>query len=91
MPTHTVITASGDTVEVNRSGAVQLNLLLREGMAGSDRYELGENMILIDYFADRVSCSLSENGGTVNLSYRIDLGGAVSKNTIIMSVKETCE
>lgn len=86
-PTHTVITVFSNTVEIHRSGAMQLNLLLREGMEGSDRYELGENMIIIDYFADRVCASLSQDGGTLNLAYRIDFGGMVSKNTMLLSVK----
>ncbi|MBP3414856.1 MAG: DUF1934 domain-containing protein [Clostridia bacterium] len=88
---HTCLTVSGNTVEVKRSGSVQLCLLLREGMSGSERYDLGQNMILIDYYTDVVKTELDEEGGTIKLSYRIDFGGTVTKNTILLSVKKLAD
>ena len=86
---HTTVTVKGDSVWVERSGSVRLNMMLREGLSGSDKYELGENMIIIDYFADTVRTELDENGGRVYLSYRLDIGGVASKNSIEIKIKKT--
>ncbi|MBQ9993475.1 MAG: DUF1934 domain-containing protein [Clostridia bacterium] len=81
----TEVVASGGKVDILRRGMMDLHLAV--GSTVHDGYETGYGEIDIAYTAERVDISLTERGGTLDLLYRMDLGGVESKNHVKITVE----
>ncbi len=76
-----------DTVVLQRSGGYTSRLVVQKGVRNSCFYSTPHGDLLIGIFGETVSHNLSENGGTVNMSYTIDSNlQLISRNSVEINV-----
>lgn len=63
----------GDTVTLNRTGRLNSQMVFREGVSHESLYQLEFGALLMSVCASRISVDLTENGGTVDLAYSIEI------------------
>ncbi len=78
-----------DTVILQRFGALRSRMVITLGQTTVCRYSTGFGEMMLDITGEKLENRLTENGGTLNMQYRIDAGGkAVSRNQVKITVKE---
>lgn len=60
-------------VTLTRTGALESQMVFREGISHESLYQMAFGALLITVCATRISWDLSQNGGTVELKYTIDI------------------
>ena len=79
-------------VTLTRAGDVTSRLFLERGKRHTCSYETGGTQLMMGVFCDMLSSGLDENGGTLALSYTLDINSSlISRNEIEITVKEAEE
>lgn len=86
---HTRVVSAAEGVDIIREGGSSLNLQLRPGKSFSRNYDLPYGTIALEYAAEYIEDSLTEEGGILTVRYRINIGGVPSVNTVKMTVRKT--
>lgn len=77
-----------NTVILKRSGGYTSRLVVEEGVRNSCFYSTPHGDLVIGIFGESVSHNLTDEGGTLNMSYTIDSNlQLISRNTVEISVK----
>lgn len=86
--TLTVFDVHGDWVRLRRSGALNSEMIFEKGKPHTSLYEVPFGTLTIDILTDELSVSLSENGGTLDIRYRIAVEHTVNgHNRFLVNVK----
>jgi uncharacterized beta-barrel protein YwiB (DUF1934 family) len=86
--TLTVFDVHGDWVRLRRSGTLNSEMIFEKGKPHTSLYEVPFGTLTIDILTDELSVSLSENGGTLDIRYRIAVEHTVNgHNRFLVNVK----
>lgn len=86
--TLTVFDVHGDWVRLRRSGTLNSEMIFEKGTPHTSLYEVPFGTLTIDILTDELSVSLSENGGTLDIRYRIAVEHTVNgHNRFLVNVK----
>lgn len=80
----TTVIARADHVIVERRGAVSSHFDFREGVTDRSLYTVSPYSFDAEITPKRVEVSLDENGGRIDLRYRMNIGGA--EKSVRMSI-----
>ena len=88
--TVTTVTVDGDNrVTLSRRGEITSRMLLEKGKRHLFHYKTSFAEFMLGIFANKISNSLSDDGGKLNFSYTLDINsGLISENEIEISIKE---
>ncbi|MBR6748455.1 MAG: DUF1934 domain-containing protein [Clostridia bacterium] len=86
---HTRVVSTSDGVDIIREGNRALDLRLRPGQCFSQEYNVGYGMVTLEYVSRGIEDCLNEQGGTLTVKYKMDIGGVGTFNTVVMSVRKT--
>lgn len=88
--TVTTVTVEGDNrVTLSRRGEITSRMLLEKGKRHLCHYKTGFAEFMLGIFANKISNSLSDEGGKLNFSYTLDINsGLISENEIEINIKE---
>lgn len=62
-----------DKIVLTRSGKLNSQMVFREGIAHDSLYQMDIGALMLTVTASRINAALSEDGGTVDLTYTIDI------------------
>lgn len=62
-----------DKIVLTRSGKLNSQMVFREGIAHDSLYQMDFGALMLTVTASRINAALSEDGGTVDLTYTIDI------------------
>lgn len=84
------ITIANDRlVTLTRTGGMESRLIIEKGRRHSCLYNTPQGDFVMGFFGDKINCRFDENGGSLFMSYTIDVNsGLLSKNTMKIQVKE---
>ncbi|MBQ8748210.1 MAG: DUF1934 domain-containing protein [Oscillospiraceae bacterium] len=63
----------GDTVTLTRTGKLRTQMVFKEGVSQDSLYRMEFGALMLTVCATRVETDLTENGGTIDLSYNISV------------------
>lgn len=86
---HTRVVSTAEGVDIIREGGRSLNLRLRPGQYFSQEYNVGYGIVTLEYVSRSIEDNLTPEGGTLKVSYKMDIGGVGSFNTVTVRVKKT--
>lgn len=88
--TVTTVTVDGDNrVTLSRRGEITSRMLLEKGKRHLFHYKTSFAEFMLGIFANKISNSLSDDGGKLNFSYTLDINsGLISENEIEINIKE---
>ena len=86
---HVRVVSSPDGVDIIREGARGLDLKLRPGQYFTQDYRTGYGSFLLEYVSRSIEDKLTPEGGTLKVSYKMDIGGVGSFNTVTIKVRKT--
>ena len=69
----TVFEVTSDTVTLTRTGALNSQMVFQKGVLHESLYQMEFGALMIAVCATRVSYDLTERGGTIDLTYGIDI------------------
>ena len=69
----TVFEVASDTVTLTRTGALNSQMVFQKGVLHESLYQMEFGALMIAVCATRVSYDLTERGGTIDLTYGIDI------------------
>ena len=69
----TVFEVTSDTVTLTRTGALNSQMVFQKGVLHESLYQMEFGALMIAVCAIRVSYDLTERGGTIDLTYGIDI------------------
>ena len=69
----TVFEVISDTVTLTRTGALNSQMVFQKGVLHESLYQMEFGALMIAVCATRVSYDLTERGGTIDLTYGIDI------------------
>lgn len=69
--TTTTFRIEGDCVVLSRTGALQSEMLFREGTEDRSLYDMGFGALMVTVCARRIENKMTENGGTLDVAYSI--------------------
>ena len=61
------------TVDLRRTGALQSQMFFQEGVSHESLYQIDAGALLVRVCAQRVFHNISEDGGTIQVSYSIEI------------------
>ena len=70
---HTAFLLEGNRVTLTRTGKLQSHMVFQEGIPHDSLYQMEFGALMITVCATSISWSLTEQGGTVDLKYRIEI------------------
>lgn len=77
-----------ELVTMTRSGDFNANLVLEKGVRHNCLYETPFGSVVMGVFSSDVNVLFTEDGGTVNMKYTIDINSEMlSENRVTMDVK----
>ena len=62
-----------DKIVLTRSGKLNSQMVFREGVPHDSLYQMDFGALMLTVTASRINAELSENGGSVDLTYTIDI------------------
>ncbi len=81
---------SENSVVMQRSGRLNSRMYIKKGQRHICHYDTSEGPLTMGIFGENVRSSLDENGGSLFMSYTIDVNyGMLSRNKVEISVRET--
>ena len=84
-----IVIENNGLVTLTRSGGMQSRLIIEKGRRHSCLYNTPQGDFVMGFFGDKINCQIDENGGSLYMSYTIDVNsGLLSKNTMKIQVKE---
>jgi uncharacterized beta-barrel protein YwiB (DUF1934 family) len=69
----TVFEVTCDTITLTRTGALNSQMVFQKGVLHESLYQMEFGALMIAVCATRVSYDLTEQGGTIDLTYGIDI------------------
>jgi len=69
----TTFFVKGDTVTLTRTGKLSSQMVFKEGVSQDSLYRMEFGALMLTVCATRVESDLTENGGTIDLSYNISV------------------
>lgn len=69
----TVFRVEGNKITLTREGRLRSQMVFQEGMRHESLYQMEFGALMMVVCARKISSSLSENGGTVDLVYSIEI------------------
>lgn len=86
--TLTVFDVRDGWVRLRRSGTLNSEMIFEKGRPHTSLYEVSFGTLTIDILTDELSVSLTENGGTMDIRYRIAVEHTVNgHNRFLVNVK----
>lgn len=80
---------NSDTVELRRSGSMNSRLIVQRGVRHNCFYNTQFGEMVIGIFGEKIENKLTQNGGSLFMSYTIDSNlQLVSRNIVEINVKE---
>lgn len=80
---------SDNSVVMQRSGPFNSRMYIKEGQRHICHYETSQGTLTMGIFGETVNADISESGGSVYMSYTIDVNyGMLSRNKVEIKVKE---
>jgi len=87
--TDTIIEIGNNYVSLERSGAVNSQMLFMEGRKTSSVYNIQFGELLIDIYTEKLDINIGENGGELVVDYILDINNATTgKNKFEITIKE---
>ena len=87
--TDTTIEIGTNYVSLERSGAVNSQMLFMEGRKTSSVYNVQFGELLIDIYTEKLDININESGGTLIVDYILDINNATTgKNKFEITIKE---
>ena len=87
--TTTTFAVGRDQVVLTRTGAIQTKLIFEKGKQNVGLYDMGFGTTTIGVRARRMQSSLGPEGGRLELSYGLQIGGAInSLNSFTIDVRK---
>lgn len=84
-----LIKVDGDTVTITRKGPLHSQLILEKGKRHQCLYQTVAGDLMIGVFTRIMNNCLTENGGTLEVSYTLDFNtDLVSENRFFISIEE---
>ena len=85
----TIVTVSGDSVTLERSGAVNSRMTIQNGVRNVCYYSTPHGDLVLGIYGDEMECDLSEKGGRIKMAYNIDSDlKPISRNVVDITVRE---
>ena len=85
----TIVTVSGDSVTLERSGAVKSRMTIQKGVRNVCYYRTPHGDLVLGIYGDEMECDLSEKGGRIKMAYNIDSDlKPISRNVVDITVRE---
>ena len=76
-------------VTLIRNGQQRSRLILEKGKRHLCHYDTGFGTMMVGVFADRIKSDLDDSGGSLEVSYSLDINsGLKSLNEIFINIKE---
>ena len=69
----TTFSISPGKITLTRKGALNSQMIFEEGVFHESLYETEFGALMITVCASKANCNLSENGGTIDLTYAIEI------------------
>ena len=83
---------NGEKMTLSRTGGMKSRLVVEKGRRHSCLYNTPQGDFVIGIYGETLNTQLSDNGGSIYMSYTIDVySGLLSKNIMEIKVKETEE
>jgi uncharacterized beta-barrel protein YwiB (DUF1934 family) len=78
-----------NTVTISRSGAYNSKFRLEKGKRCNSLYSTPFGVMTMGFFGEEIRSNLTENGGTLELKYTVDVNNSeVNKNEIYITVRD---
>lgn len=78
-----------DSVVLQRNGAIKSRMVIEKGVRNTCFYSTPHGNLVLGIYGEKLDYSLTENGGSLNMSYNIDSDlKLVSKNSVNISIRE---
>ena len=85
----TLVKTEDGKVTMIRSGGIDSRLIIEKGRRNTCFYSVPQGELVLGVFGEDIKNNLSENGGTLFISYTIDIENTLlSKNTVEISVRK---
>ena len=85
----TIVTVSGDSVTLERSGAVKSRMTIQKGVRNVCYYSTPHGDLVLGIYGDEMECDLSEKGGRIKMAYNIDSDlKPISRIVVDITVRE---
>lgn len=78
-----------DSVVLQRNGAIKSRMVIEKGTRNTCFYSTPHGNLVLGIYGEKLDCNLSENGGSLSMSYNIDSDlKLVSRNNVNISIRE---
>ena len=78
-----------DSVVLQRNGAIKSRMVIEKGVRNTCFYSTPHGNMVLGIYGDSVDYDLSENGGSLKMSYNIDSNlKLVSRNEVSIKIRE---
>ena len=85
----TIVKADDKSVMITRNGDVSSKLIMTEGERNMCQYRTQFGDILLGVYCNEVINKLNDNGGTISMSYTLDVNASVlSENNVMFKIRE---
>ena len=85
----TIVKADDKSVMITRNGDVSSKLIMTEGERNMCQYRTQFGDILLGVYCNEVINKLNDNGGTISMSYTLDVNASVlSENNVMIKIRE---
>lgn len=69
----TLFRIENDKITLTRTGRLHSQMVFQEGVPHDSLYQTEFGAMMLSVCANKISCNLDENGGTIDMSYNIEL------------------
>lgn len=88
----TTFRIEGEKIILSRTGKLNSQMIFQEGVAHDSLYQVEFGALMITVCATKVAYDLTEEGGTVDLSYKIELEkSAAGQIDYHLQIRKKCE
>ena len=85
----TIVKVDEKSVMITRNGDVSSKLIMTEGERNMCQYRTQFGDILLGVYCNEVINKLNDNGGTISMSYTLDVNASVlSENNVMIKIRE---
>ncbi len=85
----TIVKVDDKSVMITRNGDVSSKLIMTEGERNMCQYRTQFGDILLGVYCNEVINKLNDNGGTISMSYTLDVNASVlSENNVMIKIRE---
>ena len=77
-----------NSVLINKSGDICTNMLYNPGQMSTGVYDMKFGQLCIEIITHHVIINLSDDGGEINIRYKMDLGGHNTENDLSIKINK---